>query len=51
MDVLLAIIIIIVALVLFYAAFKIIKGCLSKIVIGMIIVAGLGYLAYRFLTR
>jgi hypothetical protein len=45
------IVIIIVALILLYVGIKIIKSCLPKIIIGLIILAAIAYAAYYFLTR
>ena len=45
------IVIIVVALILLFVGIKIIKSCLPKIIIGLIILAAIGYAAYYFLTR
>jgi len=50
MSITVLVIVVIVALILLFVVAKIIKGCLPKI-IGVVIVAGLAYLAYYLLTR
>ncbi len=51
MNITMWIIIGIVVLVLLFIAVKIIKSCLPKIIIGLVILAALAYLAYRYLIR
>lgn len=51
MNITLLVIVVIVAIILFFVAIKIIKSCLPQIIIGLIILAGLAYAAYRFFTR
>ena len=51
MDVLWPVIGILVALALLYFVVKLLKGCLVKIVIGLIIVAAAAFLVYFFLVR
>ena len=41
----------IVALILLFVAVKIIKSCLPKIIIGLVILGALAYLAYYYLFR
>jgi len=47
----LATVIIVVALILLFVAVRILKSCLPKIILGIIILAAIGYAAYYFLTR
>jgi hypothetical protein len=51
MSTTLLVIIIIVALILLFVGIKIAKSCLPKIIIGLIILAGLGYAAYRYFIK
>ncbi len=44
-------IIIVVAIIVLFVIFRIAIACLPKIILGIIIIGGLGYLAYYFLTR
>jgi hypothetical protein len=45
------IIIIVAALILLFVAIKIIKGCLPQIIIGLVIIAVLAYVAYRYFIK
>ena len=45
------IVIIVAALILLFVGIKIIKSFLPKIIIGLIILAAIGYAAYYFITR
>ncbi len=47
----LAIVIIVAALILLFVVIKIIKSCLPKIILGIIILAAIDYAAYYFFTR
>ena len=51
MSVTVLVIVVIVAIILFFVVLKILKSCLPQIIIGLIILAGLAYAAYRFFTR
>ena len=51
MSITVLVIIVIVAIILFFVGIKILKSCLPQIIIGLIILAGLAYAAYRYFTR
>jgi hypothetical protein len=45
------VIIVIIALILVFLVAKFIKSCLPKIIVGLLILAVLVYLAYRYFTK
>ena len=51
MNITLLVIVVIVAIILFFVAIKIIKSCLPKVIIGLVILGALAYLAYWYFTR
>jgi hypothetical protein len=45
------VIIIVAAIILLFAGIKIIKGGLAQIIIGLIVLAGLGWASYRYFIK
>ncbi len=46
-----AIVIVVAALILLFVVIRIIKSCLPKIILGLIVLAAIAYAVYYFLTR
>jgi hypothetical protein len=51
MDIPILAIIIVAGLILLFIVVKIIKSCLPKIIFGLILLAGIGFAVYYFLTK
>jgi hypothetical protein len=51
MNITVLVIIVVAVLLLLFVGVRIIKSCLPKIIIGLLILGVLGYLAYTYLTK
>ena len=51
MNITVLVIIVVVALLLLFIGIRIIKSCMPKIIIGLLILGVLGYLAYTYLVK
>ena len=51
MDTTALVIIIVIILILLFVVIRIIKSCVPKIIIGLVILGALAYLAYYYITK